>query len=92
MSRADIRKDPAFSGADCRVGRDPRQAEADAERIVGRVDRTGPMVTVQDLHRMAADARVKLRSAEGGARRALVQRVEVADKQEAACSAPVKRC
>jgi site-specific DNA recombinase len=63
------------------------QAEADAERIAGMVDRTGPTVTALDLHRMAADARTKLHSAEGGARRALVrsllQRVEVADKHRA---------
>lgn len=63
------------------------QAEADAERIAGMVDRTGPTVTAQDLHRMAEDIRAKLRNSEGGARRALVrsllQRVEVADKYEA---------
>lgn len=63
------------------------QAEADAERIAGMVDRTGPTVTAQDLHRMAVDTGAKLRSAESGARRAMVrsllQRVEVADKHQA---------
>ena len=63
------------------------QAEADAERIAGMVDRTGPTVTAQDLHRMAADICAKLSGMEGGARRALVrsllQRVEVADKRQA---------
>ena len=82
-----VAADRMFRERTAELGAIRDQAEADAERIVGMVDRTGPMVTVQDLHRMAADARAKLRSAEGGARRALVraliQRVEVVDKHHA---------
>lgn len=63
------------------------QAEANAERIAGMVDRTGPTVTALDLHCIAADARTKLHGEKGGARRALVrsllQRIEVADKHRA---------
>lgn len=82
-----VAADRMFRERTAELGAIRDQAEADAERIAGMVDRTGPTVTAHDLRRMVADARAKLQSAEGGARRALVrslvQRVEVVDKHHA---------
>jgi site-specific DNA recombinase len=61
------------------------QADADAERAEGTLERVGPTITPQSLKTFARQARKRLRTDSGGYRRdylrALAQRVEV-DAQE----------
>ena len=77
--------DPALKDriAELKAIRD--QAQADAERAAGALDRTGPAITPQALKTFAREARKRLRAENGGYRRdylrALAQRVEV-DAQE----------
>src|SRR5690606_34228822 len=62
------------------------QAEIEADRIEAMVKRTCPALVMQDVIRMAEDARAKLRGAPSPSRhivRTLLQRVVVASKETA---------
>ncbi|MBN9601097.1 MAG: hypothetical protein J0G28_15675 [Afipia sp.] len=62
------------------------QAETEADRVEAMVIRTGPMLSMQDVIRMAKDARMRFQTAGKPPRqiiRTLLQRVEVVGKDEA---------
>ncbi|ODT17900.1 MAG: serine recombinase [Kaistia sp. SCN 65-12] len=62
------------------------QAEIEADRVEAMVIRTGPILSMQDVIRMAKDARMRFRMADKPPRqiiRTLLQRVEVVGKDKA---------
>jgi hypothetical protein len=62
------------------------QAEIEADRVEAMVIQTGPILSMQDVIRMAKDARMRFRKAGKPPRqiiRTLLQRVEVVGKDEA---------
>ena len=78
--------DRMFKERIAELSRLQEQAEIEADRVQAMVIRTGPMLSMQDVIRMAKDARMRFQAAGKPPRqivRALLQRVEVAGKDEA---------